>query len=83
MKSWMMKMKKSKKTKRQKRHKSRKIRGCKSKKTFYKFEQAKQLTIKIKRRTGKVLLVYECLYCNNYHLYSEQRTDRTKKRRGK
>lgn len=72
-----------KRIRREKRfNKSRRIRACDSKKTFYKFEQAKMKAIKIKRRKGHSLSVYECRFCLKYHLSSDVKMEREKKKKG-
>lgn len=68
--------------KRNKQQKQKRRKACDNKKTFFKFEQAKQKSIKIKRATGKSMRVYECRFCFKFHLYSVEKTEHFKKRKG-
>lgn len=68
--------------KRHKKQKQKRRKACDNKKTFFKFEQAKQKSIKIRRATGKDLRVYECRFCFNFHLHSVEKTEHFKKRKG-
>jgi hypothetical protein len=65
-----------------KRQKQKRRKACDNKKTFFKFEQAKEKAIKIKRATGKLLKVYECRFCFKFHLHSVQKLEHFKKRKG-